>query len=903
MRLWNRFLRPERAREDLDEEIEAHLALAAAEKREQGANAEEARREAEREFGNQALVKDVVRRMWGWVWLESLQRDLLFALRQLRRSPAFSVTVIATLAFGISAATGMFTVVDRTLLRPLPYPHPSELVVIHSASLHGPKLYVSHGASYYDLRFWQEHATSLQQIAYYAAFGPGTGRFNFIEGNAGSIQVHLTLVSTNFFATLGVLPQIGHGFEQDAPGLSPGKNANTLVLSDTAWRQMYGSDPAILGKKVLLNGTAHTVVGVMPRGFFFSQSSAPEVWTSIQLGQADDLRTGGAPEYEILGRLKRGVRLGVAEAELRTLQDQAVRSYTKADDRERNATVYVQSYAESTTDADLKKALLALLVAAGVLWLIACVNVTNLFLVRAMARQREVAIRGALGASRTRILQQLFMEGLVLSTASSLLGMLLAFASIRIVDKHIPTHLPVYVSGGLSGQLLLFLAILTFASTLLSSVWPALLAVHIPIEPALRQGGQQSGRGRHHQRLGSSLVVAEIAMSLALLAACGLLLRTIYALRHVPLGFRTDHILVANLTIPAFRFTDKNLTTNLYLPLVEKVQHLPGVEVATLMTEVPLGQTFHIELTLNDGDKGGGRTRDGIIASSLRVAGPEAQRVFGFQMIAGRYFNQEDTASSQPVAIVNREFARLYAKDPEDIRSVLGMHLLNLRPNQPTVVVGVLDDARQTSIMESRPETEINIAQISPVSTSYLALEGSAMDLAIRTNRPAASIIPEIRALLREASPELANATFSSMDQVVADSYGNQTLAAHLLEFFGGTALVLCISGLYGLLAYVVSQRTREIALRVAVGAQPWQVVWLVFRQAALLVVVGVVFGTAAAVACGRLIRGFLYGVASHDAWTFVAVVVLLLACGSLAAYFPARRAAAVNPLEALRTE
>jgi predicted permease len=450
--------------------------------------------------------------------------------------------------------------------------------------------------------------------------------------------------------------------------------------------------------------------------------------------------------------------------------------------------------------------------------------------------------------------------------------------------------------------LLLVLVGLTLFTTVLSSAWPSFLAARMPIEPALRQGGFQSGANRSQHRIRGSLVIAEIAMSLVLMVACGLLLRTIYALRHVPLGFRTDHIMVANLTIPAYRFVNRNLTTELYQPLLERVQHLPGVQAATLITEVPLGQTFHSVLALNGKGFGSHRSENDPIRSNFRAASPDTQQVFGFGMLAGRYFNAQDTVGSKPVAVVNPSFARLYAPDLQHPNSVLGMHLLNMRKNQPVEVVGVQEDARQNSITRPEPEVEICIPQITPDSTAYMVV-GRAMDLALRTGRSLASITPELRTLLRQASPELASATFTSMDQVVADSYGSQTLAAHLLELFGGTALLLCVTGLYGLLSYVVAQRTREIGLRIALGAQRGQALWRVFRQAGALVLSGVGIGMVLAAASGRFVRAFLYGVAEHDLWTLVMVALVLILSGSLAAFFPARRAAQVNPIEALRAE
>ena len=875
--------------------------MAAADKRDRGATPEAARTAAEREFGNAALVKDVVRSMWGWVWLESLQQDIKSALRQLWRSPGFSTTVIATLAFGIAAATAMFTVVDDVLLRPLPYQNAEQLVTIDEAGIHGTPA-LNRGAAYLDLSSWQEQNKTFQRIAYHT----GGARGNFLEGGGASLEVNLDNVSPNFFRTLGVYPQVGQGFDEDVDPFTDGKNTNTIVLSDAAWQQVFGADRTILGKDVRLNGQAYAVAGIMPKGFAFDgKTDLPQVWTTVHLTEADKGRKDRPRSYRAIGRLKDGVPLAAAQADLRTLQAQIAKSYEDPDVRESRRSVIVQSYPDTLVDADLKRALIALLAAAGVLWLIACVNVTNLFLVRATARQREIAVRGALGASRRRIMQQLFTEGLALSSAASVLGSLLALGAIKIFAKQIPSHLPIHLAAKANVTIPLVLAGLTLLSTVFSSVWPSFLAAHMPIEPALRQGGQQSGTNRRQHRIRSSLVVAEIAMSLTLLAACGLLLRTIYALRHVPLGFRTDHIVVVNLAIPAYRFADRNMTTELYQPLLERVQHLSGVRAATLITEVPLGQTFNMVLSLVGKDYGSQshRGEDDPITANFRAVSPEAQQVFGFSMLTGRYFNQHDTAGSQPVAVVNRTFARLYAPDQQNPRSILGMQLLSLRKNRPAEVVGVLDDARQSSIMQPRAEVEISIPQITPDSTSYLAIEGKVMDIALRTERPLTSILPEMRTLLRQASPEFANATFTTMDQVVADSYGSQTLAAHLLELFGGTALLLCVSGLYGLLAYVVAQRTREIGLRIALGAQRRQALWLVLRQAGALVIAGVVIGTALAIASGKLVRGFLYGVAEHDLWTLLTVALLLLISGSLAAYFPARKAAKVDPIAALRAE
>jgi predicted permease len=517
-------------------------------------------------------------------------------------------------------------------------------------------------------------------------------------------------------------------------------------------------------------------------------------------------------------------------------------------------------------------------------------------------------MRGALGASRGRVMQQLAVEGLVLSISAAGLGMAIALTAIRLSRSAIPASLNVNMashvvnmSSHLDLAILGVLCGLTLLSATFSSVWPALLVARAPIEPALRQGGQQTGASRGQNRLRGLLVVVEIAMSLTLLAGCGLLLRTIYTLRHVPLGFRTDHILVADLSIPSWRYTGSNMATSLYQPLLERAQHLPSVQAAGLMTEVPLGNTFNVMLSLRPDDSGNNSQQP--VSANFKSVSPDIRKVFGFRMLAGRFFDNTDTPTSQPVFVVNRAFALLHAPDHGNPASIVGSHLWHFG-NREATVIGIIDDERQNSMTTpSQPEIEASIPQLAPDVSFYKVLEGNAMDIAVRTSLPPEKIIPELRSILRKASPEFDGVPIRTMDQIVEDSYGSQRLAAHLLEIFGGSALLLCIAGLYGLLAYIVSQRTREMGVRIALGAQRGNVLWLVLRQAGGMVIVGIVIGMLLAVAGGKLIQSYLYGVSTHDAWTLSLVALLLLLSGMLAAYLPARRAAGVNPVEALRAE
>ncbi|HEX4006632.1 MAG TPA: ABC transporter permease [Acidobacteriaceae bacterium] len=893
MSIWQRLFRPEEGKADLDAEIEAHLAMAAADRRERGAGQEQANAEARREFGNVALVKEVTRGAWGGMWLERLAQDVRYALRQLRRSPGFAASVVGTLALGIGAATAMFTVVDHVLLANLPYAHPARLVKINEGA--EMRLLVP----YLDIAAWRERARSFEGIAFYGE----RKDHNYIEGRNATTQVKLTQVSGNLFPVLGVAPQLGPGLKDQPESFARRGETHTVVMNDVAWRSLFGADPVILGKVVRVDDEPYTVVGVMPRGFFFpSAYELPQLWTPIELDPKDQGRTFDAPRYTAVARLKYGVSLATAMAELQTIQKQVARAYTDPDDRKDRSQLSLESYGASLQDKSTTKALLTLTAAAGLLWLIACVNATNLLLARSTVRQREMAMRGALGASRGRLIQQLIVEGLLLSGMAAAFGTALAMGTI-VLFSHLPqmARLPIETPATVNLHVLVVLAALTLASAIVSSAWPAFLAARSPIEPALRQGGQQSGVSRSQHRLRGGLVISEIAMSLALLAACGLLLRTLYALRHVPLGFRTDHILVANMAVPTYRFTALNAADEIYEPLLERVQHLPGVDAAGLMTQVPLGHTFTVMLGLADGPGAG-------ITSQFKAVSPDLQRVFGFRMLAGRYFNAGDTAAAEPVVVVNRSFARAFAPKEQDMGKVIGMKLLSLSRDRenptPTTIVGILDDFHQRAVGEpSQPEIEVSLPQVTRGSRFYDVLETVAMDLAVRTQRSPDEMVSSLGAALRKASPELADSNITTMDQIVEDSYGSQMLAARLLEIFAGSALLLCVAGLYGLLAYVVSQRTREMGVRFALGAQRGDVVWLVMRQAGSLVLTGIAAGTALAFVSDRLVRGYLFGVTAHDGWTLGAVAAVLIVSGALAAYLPARRAAGVNPVEALRAD
>lgn len=882
-------LRRSRAAARLDEELQFHLEAQIAENVAAGMSEQEARQAAMRAFGNPALLRDQTRATWSWRWIDSLVQDASSVVRSTLRGPGFALIVAGTLALGIGAAAAMFTVVDHVLIRPTTYHDADRLVAIQETdgstrNWHAPWI---------DIEQWRAQSTSLSQIE---GSGKMSGR-NFLEGPQAALEVDGQRVSSGLFSLLGVSPALGSGFVN--ADVRSGKNAGAVILSDAVWKEAFAGDRGIIGHAVRINNDSYTVAGVMPADFRYPANVglAPQVWIAIQLSNDELGRDEKGLQFTAMARLQPGVSVERARTEMMLVQKRLAAQYTDDTPRREHSSVHIDVYSDTLVDKDVHKALLALLAASGVLWLIASLNATNLFLARNTSRQRESAMRMALGASRGRLMQQTLMEGLLLSSAAVVAGIAIALGSVKLLAHELSQTLPVPAPATPDMAIVLALAALTGLTTIVSTAWPALMAARTTVGPALKQGGLQAGTSRRQHRVRAALVASEIAMSLTLLATCGLLLRTIYTLRHVPLGFRTDHIVVANLSIPAFRFAGQNMTDTLYMPLLEQVQHLHGVQSAGLMTEAPLGKTYVVHLEL--------KSNAYTIAAFMKAVSPDLQKVFAFHMAAGRFFGPQDTATSQPVVVVNQAFARTYSPDPHNPLAVIGQNLVSLGTGFPEMrIIGVIDDERQRTVADpATPEVELALPQITPESGYYPMMETVAMDLAVRTERPTREMIPELRAALKQASPELQGATITTMDQIVEDSYGSQRLAAHLLEIFGGAALLLCIAGLYGLLAYIVSQRTRELGVRIALGASRGDLQWMVMRQAGVMLLAGVVVGLALAFAASKLVGRFLYGVGPHDVWVMAGAPALLLVTGLVAAYLPARRAASVDPMEALRAE
>ena len=615
-----------------------------------------------------------------------------------------------------------------------------------------------------------------------------------------------------------------------------------------------------------------------------------EVWTPVARSELLDKQE--YMNHMPILRLKPGVKPATVQAELSSVQAHIAQAAKPGDEV---ATHVRLTALRDSIVADVRPALTALEIAVVLIWLIACCNVAGLLLARLASRRVEIAVRGALGAGKWRIVRQFLTESLLLSSAGALSGLGLAVFTLQIFRRTLAQQLPLARNIHLNASVLLALVGFTLLTGLIFGSIPAILAARAPIEETLKTGGPTSSGDRGQARMRNTLLIGEIALSMVLLVAAGLMLRTVYALRHVPLGFRTDHIVLTSFNVPNYDYKGRDLNTALWDPLLERVQHLPGVQFASLSTVMPIGHAMEL---LTDVYAPGTTKSD--VTADLRAASPDQLRVLGIRMFAGRFFNAQDTSSSMPVAVVNRALVQRYFSG----RKAIGEPIRFGRVPTNAMIVGVVDDVHQEkAATPSQPEIYVCMNQLKPGDRLYVPLLGWFMELAVRTQTAPGAMIPELRRVIRRENPDLVAGDFTTMNQAVEDSIGSQRMAAQVIGIFGGLALLITVVGLYGLLSYSVAQRTREIGIRMALGADRRRVMVMVLRQALTLLILGIAAGLALACWNTRLLHSFLYGVGKHDPWTMAVVPLLLLLCGVVSALVPARRAASIDPMVALRAE
>lgn len=818
--------------------------------------------------------------------LIGLLYDVRQVLRELIRSPGFLLASILVLGLGIGINAAVYGVVFEVLVRPLPFVFPGRVVQVEVPAPISSDSNV-YGESWADLQDWRAQSTSFEQIAGLEGATPQNLRFA-----GGAYEVSNVQGTANLLDVFGVAPLLGRTMQAREDAL---EGVPPIVLSAQAWHNMFGSDAGVLGRKIFLQGRPHIIIGVMPPGFSFPAGEGNQVWTPTDLDLSSRANRGIAT-LQIIGRLRPSVSLAQARVELSTIQFHIAHAYA---DLHLGDHVLVTRYHNYLT-ARYRPALLALQAAVGVVWLNAFINVAGLMLTRGVSRRFSIVIRGVLGASRPRIVQQFLAESVLLSTFGGVAGLAMGAVTIRFLHREIARLLPLSRDLHLHLQPVGVLFALTVLSGLIIGTVPAWQATHAPVHEVIRTGSSMAGNSLRQRHLGDALVVGQIAMSVLLMVVAGLLLRTVYSLHHVALGFVADNVISGSLIFPEKMYDSNDINSAVFEPLLQRVKQVPGVQSAAISSVLPMRSEFSMEIRLTILSREGTDFADQP-HGDLRLSTAGMTEALGVRMLRGRFFNENDTASSRSVAVVNQSFASRYFFNEDPLSHELGMGRTGRFAD--VAIIGVVDNMKQIDLEKAtEPEIYICAAQVTP-GTSFYAATTAVTQLAVRTLNNPESAIPAVRRILREVAPDAVFGEVKTLHAVVEDSIGSQKLAAALLEISAATALVISLVGLYALLLHSVNQRIREIGVRLTLGAQRSSILRLVMNRAAALVGAGLTIGSLLGLMFGRVIRSFLFGVRPNDVGTMVIIWLLFAACGFLASYGPARRAASVDPIRALRSE
>jgi predicted permease len=823
--------------------------------------------------------------------MRSILQDVRYALRQLRKSPGFTFTAVVVLALGLGANIAVFTVMNGILLRPLPYAQPDRIVKVEFSG--GRDFY---GMSYANMLQLRDSVGPKLQIG--AAFDR---RSASVVGPGGRYQVIQLNLEARLLTMLGVQPTLGRTFRDEEN--EPGRD-RVVLLGEDVWRKLYAADPQILGKTLTVKRRTYTIIGVMPRGFSFPADEQMQIWSPAALTAANRSTMSGDAQIvgDLYARLPDGMNAAQLSAALSRTQSIIAKEVTDDDVPTR---IVVTGYQQSL-NGDARKPLLLLYAVVIGIWALACLNVTSLMLARAVARTREQAVRAALGASRARLLQQAMIESLLMSGIGGVLGLLLAQSAIKLLWRQIHRRLPLSSAIHLDWRVVVCLAVLTLITALIAGIFPALRALRRNVRGGLQ--GVTTTASASQNRTREALVVAQLALTLVFLVGAGLFLRTIHALRSVPLGFTQQNVLTGGIILNAGSHQLEEMegtagqTANIvradYLPLLERLRAIPGVQVAALSSVLPMRSEFSVMISGHIDHKEAPRGKtpqfDGRLASAGLV------EAMGIPMVRGRFFTEDDSSTSPPVVVINQAFANKFLPGQDPIGHIFGMgkgRFADMR------IVGVIADVKQSKVTDStKPEMYFCLAQTEPGTPLY-GIATAFIQVAIRAAMPADALRTQFDKVLHEVAPDATTTDVKTIHEAVEDSFGSQTLIAHLLESFAGLALMIASVGLYGLLSFAVAQRTREIGVRIALGAPQANILSLILRRALLLVALGLATGGVLAWFTVKFANGYIFGVEAHDGLTFAAVVVVLASASFLAAWLPARRAAAVDPILALRSE
>lgn len=817
-----------------------------------------------------------------------------FALRQIAKNPGFATLAILTLALGIGANTAMFTVIDSVLLRALPYPDSDRIMVITTGD--GSTVQTTSWPNYTDVR---DQSRLFRQVGSYA---PDFLVVHTAQSSQGTMAMKAT---ANVFDILGATPIIGRVFnaEDNQPGAP-----KTVVLSAPFWREHYASDPKAVGQQLRVGDDPYTIIGVLPDGFDFSSSDAAKgIWLPYQ-PTPDSLRERGSSFIYLIGSLNPGVSVAAAQAELTSIARGIAQ---KNPDSAKDLALHAIPLRNVVT-AQIKPVFLALTGALILVLLIACANVANLLLARCLARSQELAVRAALGASRGALLGQMLIEGGVLCIFGAIAGFGLAQLMLAGI-RHLPPDL-IPRSQEIHVRATVFAALLVAAAmvTLLSSLAPALLAMRSDPQSVLQEASRGSSGGPRRSRVSAAMVAGEVALSVILLVSSGLMFRTLYQLQHAFLGFDETNVtqflvlpgsangfftaLTSSATSPA-----TSIVSRVYEPMREQLQHLAGVEDAAYTNSVPFeGIDMHGSVQIVGRPKT--NDKDGPSAF-LRAISSGYTRVMRIPVIRGRSITDEDTASSSYVALVNDAFARRFFNGQDPLGQQIDMGGKDTGMTKPYTIVGITADVVQNKLGQTiQPEIDLPYTQIPVSSMFYQFLVSPETNYVLRT-RGHVEIVPAVRNLFRQTQPEFALDEIKTLESAHEEADFNQRLGLYLIAAFAAIAVIMVLAGLYGVLSQIVGQRRREIGIRMALGANRTLILQMILRRGLLLIAVGLGVGLIASLGAVQALKSFLYGVSPVDAATYLGVAIVLLAVGTLAALIPARRAASIEPTQALRAE
>jgi putative ABC transport system permease protein len=876
--------RPAMERE-LSEEIRFHLEMETEANIRRGMTPDAARRAAALAFGPVERAREEHRDARGTRLLEDAAADLRWARRWLAHRPGFTVAVVLTLALGIGGTTAVVCVVDGVLLRPLPYPEPDRLVAVWSLARGETEPWAS---SPPDFRIFRERASGFERLGGYYL-----GAANLVIGGE-PVRLAAANATAGTFEALAVPAAMGRTFraEEETSGQD-----RVVVLSDGTWRRWFGARSDIIGSTVTVDGAPHTVIGVMPASFRFPERTA-ELWLPMAFPPGDVLDTRGNYFVSIIGRLRPGVSAEGAERELGTLAAGIAADEPQATIRG----AHVVPLHEQTVGAT-RRPLQLLLGGTGLLLAITCANVAGLVLARGAARGRELALRAGLGATRGRLVRQLVTEGLLLSAAGSAAGLAVAWGAVRLLRTLGPQDLPRLDEVALDGRVLVATALISAATGLGFALLPALRLTGGDTHENLQGGARQTGTAGH-QRLGRLLVGGQVALTLVLLVGAGLLLRSLLALTQVDPGFRSSGVVTASLPLRHDTAADAPGTWRFADELLERVQALPEVETAALTSGLSLRGGGWGKM-VSFADRPPPASRDQVSTVGYRLVSPEYFRTLGVRLLSGRAFDPGDRADAQPVALINRAMARRFwpGRDPVGATIWMGPPEAMVSTLLPAgfrfprlTVIGVVADERFESLDQpAEPEVYQLYAQSSETP--------SALYLAVRARGEPTLVIPGLRAALREVDPTMPLAEVATVRELMRESGARRRFGAVLISGFAALALALALVGVYGVAAQFVAQRRRELAIRIALGAEVRQIVRLVVREGAGAGLVGGLVGIGAALGLSGLMRAVVFEVRPSDPVTYAACTVVLLAAVLLAALLPARRAARLPPASVLGSE